>query len=50
VSEDPTLRIEPLNARVLCVPCNAKRRDRCTDDERAAVREAIARRKRRLTA
>ena len=50
VSEDPTLRLEPLNCRVLCNPCNGHRRNRVTDDERRAVREAIARRKARLTA
>ena len=50
VSEDPTLRLEPLNYRILCNPCNGRRRNRVTDDERRAVREAIARRKARLTA
>jgi 5-methylcytosine-specific restriction endonuclease McrA len=48
VSEDPTLALEPLNCRVLCRSENARRKNTCTDDERAAVHAAIAARKARL--
>jgi 5-methylcytosine-specific restriction endonuclease McrA len=50
LSEDPALRLEPLNCRVLCRTHNTQRHNRCTDDERRMVREAIAARKRRRTA
>lgn len=50
LSEDPTLRLEPLNCRVTCRACNSRRHNHCTDDERRMVRDAIAARKRRRTA
>lgn len=50
ISEDPTLALEPLNCRVLCRSCNARRKDTCTDEERQMVRARIAARKARRTA
>jgi 5-methylcytosine-specific restriction endonuclease McrA len=47
LSEELSLRLEPLNTRVLCQSCNSRRKNTCTDDERQAVRAAIAARKRR---
>lgn len=46
-TEAPELRLEPLNVRVLCRKCNGDRGDKCTDAERQAVRDAIAKRKQR---
>lgn len=43
-SEAPELVYEPLNCRVYCRRCNAARSNRCTDEERQQVRDAIARR------
>jgi 5-methylcytosine-specific restriction endonuclease McrA len=44
VVEAPELAHEPLNIAVRCRPCNSAKGDRCTDDQRAAVLDAIARR------
>ncbi len=49
ISEDPSLRLEPLNCRVLCRTHNSQRHNHCTDEEREAVHEAIRRRKQRAT-
>ena len=47
-SEAPELAHEPLNCRVLCRPCNSKRGNSVTDDERDSVHERIRARKARL--
>lgn len=44
ISEAPHLRLEPLNCRVLCIPCNSRRKNQVTDEERQAVMDAIAQR------
>jgi 5-methylcytosine-specific restriction endonuclease McrA len=41
LSEDPTLAHEILNVQVLCRPCNSSRGDRCTDEARQRVHDAI---------
>lgn len=50
LSEDPTLAFAVENTRVLCVSCNATRKDHCTDEERQDVLARIAQRKRRISA
>ena len=45
VTEAPELAHEPLNIAVRCRPCNSAKGDRCTDADRAAVLDAIVRRR-----
>ncbi|WP_460359493.1 HNH endonuclease signature motif containing protein [Mycobacterium sp. ZZG] len=49
VTEDVSLAYVIENLRVLCAPCNGRRKDQCTDDERAAVHARIAARKARAS-
>jgi 5-methylcytosine-specific restriction endonuclease McrA len=49
-SEDETLIFDRCNLRVICGWHNRSRSNNCTDDERAAVHAAIARRRQRRTA
>jgi hypothetical protein len=47
VSERPDLAYEILNTRVLCLSCNGRRGNNCTDAEREAVLNAITAKKER---